>query len=88
MNIIIIPAVTDSHTRYQNPNPEFDELACLTRIADGIHARLTQSAKHTPLITIQKITGTMDQIIAQLKQLTQTSRPSSNRIIAISIILM
>ena len=85
MNIIIIPAVTDSHTRYQNPNPEFDELAFLTRIADGIHARLTQSAKHTPFITIRKLTGTMDQIIAQLKQLTQTSRPSSNRIIAIGL---
>lgn len=85
MNIILIPAISSGHHNYINPNPSFDQLTYLTRIVDSIHARLCQIAKDTPFITISKLTGTIDQITAQLIQLNQTPPPSANCIVAVGL---
>lgn len=83
--IILYPAVTSSYPSQSNPNPSLDELSYFTDIVDGIHAALTESIKHTPFITISKLTSPVEKAIPQLDDLTQDTPPSSNFIIGVGL---
>ncbi len=85
MNIILTPAIPSGYQYRQSPNINLDELTYINRLADAIILRLRESAKHTPFITIQKLTGPMDQILASLKQITQNTPLSANCLIALGL---
>lgn len=85
MNIILTPAIPSGYQYRQSPNINLDELTYINKLADAIILRLRESAKHTPFITIQKLTGPMDQILASLKQITQNTPPSANCLIALGL---
>lgn len=83
--IILYPAIPSSYPSRLNPNPNLDELSYLTDIVDSIHATLMESAKHTPFITISKLTAPIEEAIPQLDDLTQDTPPSSNLIIGVGL---
>ena len=83
--IILYPAIPSSYHNRINPNPNLDELSYLTDIVDSIHNALTESAKHTPFITITKLTAPIEEAIPQLDDLTQDTPPSSNLIIGVGL---
>ncbi len=85
MNIILTPAIPSGYQYRQSPNINLDELTYINRLADAIILRLRETAKHTPFITIQKLTGPMDQILASLKQITRNTPPSANCLIALGL---
>lgn len=85
MNIILTPAIPGGYQYRQSPNINLDELTYLLNLIEEIHLTLKESAKHTPFITIQKLTGPMDQILASLKQITQNTPPSANCLIALGL---
>lgn len=85
MNIILTPSIPSGYQYRQSPNINLDELTYINRLADAIILRLRESAKHTPFITIQKLTGPMDQILASLKEITQNTPPSANCLIALGL---
>lgn len=86
MKITLLPAITLGHqNNLKSPDIRLDELSYTTHIIGSIHTQLMESAKHTPFITISKLTGTTAQITEQLKQLTQTTPASSNCIIAVGL---
>lgn len=83
--IILYPAIPSSYPNYINPNPNLDELSYLTDIVDSTQAALMESAKHTPFITIAKLTAPIEEAIPQLDDLTQDTPPSSNLIIGLGL---
>lgn len=83
--IILYPVIPCSYPNRINPNPNLDELSYLTDIVDSIHNALTESAKHTPFITITKLTAPIEEAIPQLDDLTQDTPPSSNLIIGVGL---
>jgi len=86
MKITLLPAITLGHqNNIKSPDIRLDELSYTTHIIDRIHTQLMESAKHTPFITISKLSSSIDQIAEQLKQLTQTTPQSSNCIIAVGL---
>lgn len=85
MNIILTPAIPGGYQYRQSPNINLDELTYINRLADAIILRFRETAKHTPFITIHKLTGPMDQILTSLKQITQNTPPSANCLIALGL---
>ena len=85
MNIILTPAIPDGYQYRLSPNKNLDELTYLNRLTDDIIHYLRESFKDTPFITITRLTGPTDQILARLQTLTQTTPPSSNRIVAVGL---
>ena len=85
MNIIITPSIPGDYQYRQSPNKNLDELTYLYNVVQEIYSRLRESVKDTPFITITKLAGPMDQILSRLHQQTQTTPPSSNRIIAVGL---
>lgn len=85
MNIILTPAIPGGYQYRQSPNKNLDELTYLNRLTDDIILRLRESVKDTPFITITKLAGPMDQILARLQTLTRTTPPTSNCLIAVGL---
>lgn len=85
MNIILTPAIPGGYQYRQSPNKNLDELTYLNRLTDDIILRLRESVKDTPFITIRKLAGPMDQILARLQTLTRTTPPTSNCLIAVGL---
>ncbi len=85
MNIILTPAIPSGYQYRQSPNINLDELTYLLNLIEEIHLTLKESAKHTPFITIHKLTGPMDQILASLNKITQNTPPSANCLIALGL---
>ncbi len=85
MNIILTPAIPGGYQYRQSPNKNLDELTYLNRMTDDIILRLRESVKDTPFISITKLAGPMDQILARLQTLTRTTPPTSNCLIAVGL---
>lgn len=85
MNIILTPAIPSGYQYRQSTNINLDEITYLLNLIEEIHLTLKESVKHTPFITIYKLTGPMDQILPSLKQITQNTPPSANCLIALGL---
>lgn len=85
MNIYLLPALTGSSLRTKFPDNRLIVPAYLDNITDAIHQDLCQSLKHTPFITITRLTGLMDQIISRLIETENITPPSTNLLIAVGL---
>ena len=85
MNIYLLPALTGSSLRTKSTDNRLITPAYLDNITDDIHQHLCQSLKHTPFITITRLTGPMDQIISRLIETENITTPSANLLIAVGL---
>lgn len=85
MKIFLLPAITPSIPQVKSPDACLSVPQYLSDITHSICQSLTQSLKHTPFITVHKLTGPMDQLLASLKQVTPNTPPSTNCLIAVGL---
>lgn len=85
MNIYLLPALMGSSLRTKSSDNRLIIPTYLDNITDGIHQDLCLSLKHTPFITITRLTGPMDQIIPRLINTENITPPSANLLIAVGL---